>query len=256
MGVNPLVEISVAVHNQWAITEKFLKSLFTTIKSYDSVAVNIIDNASTDATVIELDKYSSKATLFCNDSNKGFAFAHNMILRKSFAPYSCILHNDVVLVDGWLNKMVSMMQENPKIGILGTVNDVFGMFQIGGQVEQDGSQVFAYHDDEIETNKLDFVCSSCMIVKSQVYKNFGVFDEKFVYGWGSDVDMCVRAKEEGFLLDVCKDVIITHTSGSTARLLGMDKYREENRVKFVTKNKEWIEKNKGRAIVRKRRKLF
>jgi GT2 family glycosyltransferase len=256
MGLNPLVEISVAVHNQWAITEKFLKNLFLTISTYDSVAVNIIDNASTDNTVNELEKYSKKATIFSNDSNKGFAFAHNMILRKSYAPFSCILHNDVVLPEQWLNKMVSMMQENPKIGVLGAVNNVFGLFHIGGQIEQDGSHVFIYQEDEVETSKLDFVSSSCMLFKNQVYKTISVFDEKYVFGWNSDVDFCVRAKEEGFLLEVCNDVVVDHFMRSTARIVNMDKYQETNRIRFVQKNKEWLEKNKGRAIVRKRRKIF
>jgi GT2 family glycosyltransferase len=256
MGLCPLVEISVAIHNQWSITEKFLKSLFSSIASYDTVAVNIIDNASTDVTVNELDKYTKKATIFSNDSNKGFAFAHNMILRKSFAPYSCVLHNDVILPEGWLNRMVAYMQENHKIGVLGVVNNVFGLFHIGGQIEQDGSLIFAYQNDEIEIQKLDFISSSCMLFKNQVYKTVGVFDEKYVFGWNSDVDFCVRAKEEGFLLDVCKDVIIDHTMGSTSRIVNMEKYREANRVRFVEKNKEWLEKNKGRAILRRRKKIF
>lgn len=256
MGINPLVEISVAIHNQWKITEKFLNSLFSTISSYDTVAVNIIDNASTDVTVNELDKYTSKVTLFSNDSNKGFAFAHNMILRKSFAPFSCILHNDIVLCDGWLNKMVAYMQDNHKVGILGVINNVFGLFHMGGQIEQDGSQVFIYQNDEIQTDKLDFVSSSCMLFKNQVYKTVGVFDEKYMLGFNSDIDFCVRAKEQGFLLDVCKDIIIDHTMGSTSRIMNVDRYREANRVRFVEKNKEWLEKNKGRAILRRRRKIF
>ena len=135
----PLVEISVAIHNQWSITDKFLKSLFETIKEYGKTAVNIIDNASTDSTVVHLESYSKKATIFSNDTNKGYAFAHNMIMRKSFANYSCVLHNDIIMPQGWLQRMVSIMEENPKIGVLGTVNDVHGQFIIGGVLNQNGS---------------------------------------------------------------------------------------------------------------------
>jgi GT2 family glycosyltransferase len=253
MGLNPLVEISVAIHNQWIVSNKFFKSLFASIASYDSVAVNIIDNASTDSTVVELDKYSDKATIFNNQTNKGFAFAHNMILRKSFAPFSCILHNDVILSANWLNKLVGVMQENPKLGILGVVNDVFGLFQIGGRLEQDGSAQFVYQSDDDQ--KIDFVCSSCMLIKNNVFKAIGYFDEKFVLGWNSDIDLCVRAQEAGFEIGLCENIIINHTMGSTAKVVGVDRYKEENRMKLVQKNKDWIEKEKGKVITRKQRKV-
>jgi len=249
MSINPLVEISVAVRSNWTITEKFLNSLFETISTYDNVAVNIIDNASTDKTVNELEKYKDKVQIFSNDTNKGFAFSHNMILRKSRAPYSCILHNDIVLHSGWLNTMVKYMQDNPKVGILGVTNDVYGTFSIGGELKPDGTYEYIFLENS-DTLHLDFVHSSCMLIKSQVYRTVGCFNEKYVYGGNSDKDMCVKAQDAGFKIDVLKDVIIDHFCGPTARLVGLDNFAEQNRILLLKNNEEWFKKNKGKAEFR------
>jgi O-antigen biosynthesis protein len=251
MSINPLVEISVAVRNNWTITEKFLHSYFETALTYDNTALNIIDNASTDNTVIELEKYQDKAQIFSNDTNKGFAFAHNMVLRKSFAPYTCILHNDIKFYPGWLNALVSYMEDNPKIGILGVTNDVYGTFSIGGELEDNGNYKFIFLDNEEQKDcKLDFVHSSCMFIKNRVLKTVGYLDEKFVYGGKSDIDLCIRAQDAGFQLNVLKDVIIDHNCGPTARLVGLDNYAEQNRVLLLKKNEEWFKNNKGSAQFR------
>jgi len=249
MSVNPLIEISVAIRNNWEMTEKFLHNLFQTISTYDNVAVNIIDNASTDATVNGIEAFKEKATIFSNQTNKGFAFAHNMILRKSFAPFSCILHNDIKLSVNWLNSMVSYMQDNPRLGILGVTNDNYGDFSLGGLLCSNGN--FEYSND-----KIDFVHSTCMIIKSQVYKTVGCFDEKFVYGGKSDIDMCLKAQSQGFEIGAMKNLIIDHTPAMTARQVGLDNYAEQNRLLLLKNNEEWFIKNKGKAEYRiKNRKM-
>jgi len=253
VSINPLVEISVALYNQWKITEKFLESLFRTIKTYDNVAVNIIDNASTDITVNELEKYIGRVTLFSNETNKGFSFPHNMIMKKSYAPFSCILHNDIVLPDNWLNMMVNYILENPKVGILGVLNNSFGSFTLGGRIEQDGTYGFVSSEDE--NKKIDFVSSACMMIRRNVQKTISGFDEGYVLGGYADIDFCVRAKEIGFEVVCCDSIIVDHFMNSTARLVNLDRYQETNRKRFVNKNKDWIEKEKGKAILRKARKV-
>jgi len=250
-----LVEISVAVHNKWNVTEAFLNNLFSSIKSYGHVAVNIIDNASTDRTVVELDKFDKKASIFYNMLNIGYASAHNSIIRKSFANFSCIIHNDVVFKDNWLDKMVDRMQDDVRLGVLGVVNNVSGVLNIGGVLEDNGMHIQKSLNDRIEDYDLDFVSSGCLLIRHGVFSKVGAFDEKYIFGFNSDVDFCVLAKDNGFLLGVCKDVQIVHNLGMTASDVGVEKYSEENRIYFVKKNRNWLEKNKGRAVLRRARRM-
>ncbi len=165
-----LIEISVAIHNQWEITEKFLVSLFKSIEKYKNVVVNVIDNASTDKTVVELEKFSKKCTIFYNDNNMGFAFAHNMIIRKSFATLSCILHNDIVLVDGWLEKIVNKILSDSKIGIVSVVNDIYGTFNKGYELKQDGNFEYVVNYENGGKTICDYIDNTPGVkVKSRSY---------------------------------------------------------------------------------------
>jgi len=255
MKEKQLVEISVAVYNQWSQTEKFLENLFSTISSYEKVAVNIIDNGSTDSTVLELDKYINRATIFYNDRNNGFAFAHNMIIRKSFSPFHCILHNDIVLTKNWLEKIIFYLETHEDIDIVGVINDINGLKHVGGRIEQDGHQENIYFDEKFDESKLDYVSSSCMIFRNKVVKKIGLFDERYVLGISSDIDYCVSAKDRGFKLGICRDVVIEHLKGKTSNAINANRHQETNRIHFVQRNKDWLEKTKGRALLRKKRRL-
>jgi O-antigen biosynthesis protein len=252
MSLNPLVEISVAIKNNWSTTEKFLKNLLETTSTYDNVAINVIDNSSKDITVNELEKFKNKITIFYNDSNKGFAFAHNMILKKSQAVFNCILHNDIILPENWLNSMVNNMINNPKIAILGVVNNCNGDFSYGMTLENNGLTTIIDTNDTLDKNKLDVIHSSCMLIRNRICKNIGYFDEKFLFGIFSDIDFCIRAKDLGFELDISKDLIIDHYLGMTIKSENLENYKEQNRIYLLNKNKNWFIENKGSIEIRKK----
>ena len=80
----------------------------------------IIDNGSDIPTQDYLRELKSRKDinleLIRNEENLGFVKAVNQGIRFSDASYICIMNNDTIATDGWLEEMVSIIVQ--KIGVL------------------------------------------------------------------------------------------------------------------------------------------
>ena len=80
----------------------------------------IVDNGSTDGTQEYFAEISKEIDVkyIRNDTNLGAIVAINQGIRASKYEYICQMHNDVVIFEyGWLDKIISVMQADQKIGI-------------------------------------------------------------------------------------------------------------------------------------------
>ena len=60
-----------------------------------------------------------------------------------------------------------------------------------------------------KTESIDFATGCCMLIKSDVFKKIGFFDEDYFLTY-EDVDFCLRAKDAGFKIDYIPSSIIYH----------------------------------------------
>lgn len=83
------------------------------------VEVIVVDNKSTDGTPEEIRRQFPDVALIQNVSNLGFAKANNIGLAVARGRYLCLVNSDVVVPPGCLENMLSFMERNPRIGMLG-----------------------------------------------------------------------------------------------------------------------------------------
>jgi len=92
----------------------------------------IVDNASKDTGVreylsgvhgndrVEVEKLFS-------EENAGFAGGINKGLKLSSAPFVCLLNNDCVVTEGWLEELISVVKKSPGIGLVNPQSNTFGL---------------------------------------------------------------------------------------------------------------------------------
>jgi GT2 family glycosyltransferase len=65
-----------------------------------------------------------------------------------------------------------------------------------------------------------------MCVKREVFDKIGYFDEEsFPYGYGEENDLCIRASEEGYRLNIAVDAFVFHSKSKS--------YSDERRRKSL-----------------------
>ncbi|MDP3830647.1 MAG: glycosyltransferase, partial [Ignavibacteriaceae bacterium] len=105
----PKTSIIVLTYNSLKYTKKFYQSLVNSnVEEYELI---IIDNASTDSTkefLDEISKHKPKVKVIFNETNVGFPCGINQALKEAKGNYIVIANNDIVLTEGWLERMIEV----------------------------------------------------------------------------------------------------------------------------------------------------
>jgi len=241
--------IIVLTFNQLVDTQQCVESLLR-YTAYGNYEIIFVDNGSTDATREYLQGLQAKhgnITVILNDKNLGFAKANNQGMRVATGDYILLLNNDVVLAEGWLERMICCLESDPSIGVVGPVtNHAVGqqVVDMPGRHDEPGIRKFAYIQAMrnagvwFETHR---IIGFCMLVRKRVIEQIGMLDERFGPGGFEDYDFCLRIHQAGYRIVIASDVFVYHKGGQGYHRnnLDYDKLRRQNVRIFIDK---WCER--------------
>jgi GT2 family glycosyltransferase len=182
------------------------------------VEVIVVDNNSSDGTPDEIRRQFPTVTLICNDANLGFARANNIGLAAARGRYLCLVNSDVVVPTGCIENMLSFMDQNPGIGMLGPK-----MLAPGGGIGQSvmrlptvwntlccslglhtlfpksklfgGFLMNGYRYDSIDD--VEVLTGWFWMVRRHALAQVGGLDEQF-FMYGEDIDWSYRFRKAGW----------------------------------------------------------
>ena len=209
----------------------------------------IVDNHSSDDSISTFKQFPHITTLV-NKSNLGYAEGNNVGIKFAMrhnADIILLLNNDVLVTPNILIRLLSVINSDEKIGIVGPMTyytdkkkiiaDAGGIimkhryFGVNrGQKEKDKGQF-----DKI--SEVDFISGSAMLIKSSVFKKIGLLDGRF-FLYYEDADLCFRAKKAGFKSVFVPETVIYHTFGATSGIGSAihHYYTTRNHYLFVEKH--------------------
>ena len=194
----------------------------------------IVDNGSTDDTVPMLRSKFPLASLILNGKNDGFARPLNRAIRQSAGRLVLVLNPDTIVQPGALNELVRYMDSHPEVGICGpkvlnrdgtlqkacrrgvsrpwaAFSYFSGLSSLFPQSKLFGGYLLNYLDEN-ETNQVDGVSGSCMLIRRQVIAGVGLFDERF-FAYQEDADYCFQVNQAGWKVIYLPTAHIIHFGG-------------------------------------------
>ena len=175
----------------------------------------VIDNGSSEPTeryLKNLKESFQDFLLVRNNKNLGFVKAVNQGVIASESPYVCLLNNDAYVTNNWLTHMVEILEAGPNnIGLVNPTSNVFG------KPGPDGERK--------EWQELDSCRGFCVLIKREVVKKIGLFDEIFGVGYFEEKDFAWRAREAGYLSVRSKASFVEHKDR-----LSFDKLEERDEI--------------------------
>ena len=227
----PVVDIVVPCFDQPEFTAKCLDSIRATTKPGDFRVILIDNGSSPESSAVYLEKLDGMQHWYCKlESNTGFVKATNCGLAVSTAPYVLLLNNDTELPPNWLEKMLEVMEAEPRVGIVGPLSSSAHQWQ--GQVGKGGVgwHVLGLHQ------MLSFFCA---LIRRQVIVQCGYLSEEFRAGLGDDDDYAQIIHRSGWRLALRMDVEVLHHHRTSFRAVygegGWHEMQKENLEFFKKK---------------------
>jgi GT2 family glycosyltransferase len=205
------IDIVVCVHNALEDVERCLESIVQhTTQPYSMI---LIDDGSDSPTQQLLTRFASQnsATLIRNEPASGYTRAANQGLRAARGDFVVLLNSDTIVTSGWLERLLTCVEADPKIGIVGPLSNT-ASWQSIPKIESSGDWATNPLPQGITTEKmaelvdqysgylfpsLPFLNGFCLLIRREVMNQIGFFNEElFGEGYGEENDYCLEARKE------------------------------------------------------------
>lgn len=220
-----LVSVVIPVHGRWDLTDRCLASLRA--RTPTPIEIVVVDNASPDDTARGL-AARNDVVVVSNDSNRGFPEAVNQGIDVSSGELVCVLNNDTVVTEGWLEEMVGVL-DRPGTAMVGPrSNSIAGRQVVAGApslVDETAAVAWAENwsaQRRATSWPTGTLIGFCLLARRSTLVELGGFDEAFGTGNFEDIELCDRIRDSGGELRVADGAVVLHHGSATFDVLGTD----------------------------------
>jgi GT2 family glycosyltransferase len=227
--------------------------------------VIVVDNASSDGTLIMLKDSFPNVTVIVNDTNVGFSRANNIGIEASQGEFVLLLNPDTIVLPGTLDKMLKFMQCHPNIGVMGcrlidehgntqpscgryptprlAVPHLFGLHKRIHKLRS-----FYMSDwNHSSTRFVDWVCAACFLTRRKIINKIGPLDES-LFLYGEEMDWCLRMSVDKWKTAYYHEAAIIHYGGeSIAQIKNTTVIDRTNYMTLYVSLHRYFSKFHGRA---------
>lgn len=221
------VSVIIVTFNSGQTIKKCLESIF---KDAPGSEVLVVDNNSQDKTVEEIKKFKKKVILIEPSENLGFARACNLAAKQANGDFLLFLNPDAYFIkEQSVEKLVQALSENDDYGPVGpklilpngkvqksvrNLPTVFGAF-LEYILGLSGKYDF-YQPNCTSLCKVESVVGACILIKKNVFKRVGGFDEKY-FLYFEDLELCRSVKKSGLKVGYLPKVEVGHVVGVSGK---------------------------------------
>ncbi|MFN2509158.1 MAG: glycosyltransferase family 2 protein, partial [Chthoniobacterales bacterium] len=253
---NPLVSIIIPTRDRLALLRQCIESL-TTKTDYPNFEIIIIDNESRDP---ETEEYLSamakteKIEILRAPGPFNFSKLNNVGVAQARGTFVALLNNDLEVMNReWLTEMISHAAR-PGVGAVGArLWYPDGRLQHGGVLLGVGGvathahrllrKEHGYFARARLTQNYSAVTGACMVLRKEVYRAVGGFDEMNLPVAFNDVDFCLRLRERGLRIVWTPHAELIHHESASR---GFEDTGQKQ-LRFMSEV-EWMQKRWGHLL--------
>ncbi len=254
-----MIDLSIVIvsYNTKDFIKECIKSIHKTIGKL-KFEIIIVDNASTDGTVDEIEKLKSHIpiTFLQNKENLGFSKANNLGVGRATGRYILFLNPDIEIYENTLPGMVKFMDEQKQAGAAtcklvlpkGKIDDAChrgfptpwnafthfsGLAKLFGKTKLFGGYNLGFLDFS-KTHEIDVLVGAFMLVRRKAGEEVGWWDEDYFF-YGEDIDFCYLLKQKGWKIYYVPQFSALHYKGVSGGIKKVSKHittaTNETRIK-------------------------
>ena len=241
----PTVSIVIPAYNQANYTYACIESIIsnTLATPYEII---VADDKSSDQDARDIKHLVHNITFVESDENLGFLKNCNNAAKKARGKYILFLNNDTNVQPGWLGSLVSLIESDETIGMVGSklVYPDGKLQEAGGIIWNDASGWnFGRLDDPEKpeynyVKEVDYISGAAIMIRSKLWETIGGFDERYTPAYFEDSDLAFEVRKCGFKVMYQPKSVVVHFEGvshGTDLGSGIKSYQVANKEKFILK---------------------
>jgi len=214
---------------------------------YPGLSIVVVDNASSDDSVTSIRSAVPDVHLLVQPSNGGYASGNNAGIRWSLehqADFVLVLNNDVTVEPDFIDRMLDCAGRHPKAGIIG--GRVFyadqrerifcgaSYFSVCRCTGVNKGNLRARMQKHGRERNVDYISGVLLFVRSQVFKDLGLFDERF-FMYYEDLEFARRVTKRFRIIYNPAATAYHKSGGGTGWRTYTDLY-----LYYQTRNRIWV----------------
>jgi GT2 family glycosyltransferase len=216
---NPLVSVLIPVYGKLEYTLACLDSISKNLPKI-SFEILVLDDRSPDNSVEQLQKVKN-INVVINPENLGFTKSCNYGSKHAKGKFLFFLNNDTQVQPGWLDELHKTFNLFPGTGLAGSklVYPDGSMQEAGGIIWQDGS-AWNYGNKQRPdlpafnyAREVDYVSGASIMVPADLFKELGMFDERYAPAYCEDADFALAVRSSGYRVIYQPLSVVTHYEG-------------------------------------------
>lgn len=192
----------------------------------------------------DIDKSGTR--VFYSQKNLGFGPGNNKASMEARGRILLFLNNDTEPLDGWLAPIVKLLDEDPKVGVVGSklLYPNHTIQHVGIAFKQAGEYYAAhpFNGEPYDTpmanvrREVRAVTGACLSIRSDLFREAGGFDPAYEVGYYEDSALCMTIRDMGYKIVMEPESVVIHKCGSSFSKLGHLRelwFYNDNERKFI-----------------------
>jgi GT2 family glycosyltransferase/SAM-dependent methyltransferase len=240
----PQVSLVIPLFAAADLTRRCLETIRDNTMAIGYEVILVDDTA--DADTKRLLEQVHGARVLVNERNEGYLRSMNRGAALARGEWIVLCNNDIEVQLGWLEAMLDCGESDESVGVVAPkfVSPDGSLCEAGAIIWSDGTGAnFGRGDDpglfQYEYRReVDYGSAAALMVRGELWKEVGGFDERFLPMYYEDADLCFEARERGWRVLYEPRAVVMHVEGGTAGTdpdEGHKRHQEANRPKFVEK---------------------
>ena len=259
------LSIIIVNYNVQHFLEQCLLSVKNALSNVNG-EVFVVDNNSSDDSLVMLREKFPDIQLIANKENTGFAKANNQAIKLATGEYVLLLNPDTLVEEDTFEKCIAFMDNTPDAGALGVkmINGkgeflpeskrglpvpmvafykIFGLSTLFPKSKRFGSYHLTYLDNN-QTHSVDVLSGAFMMMRKSALDQVGYLDEDY-FMYGEDIDLSYRFIKGGYKNYYFHDAKIIHYKGESTKKGSLNYVYVFYKAMQIFAQKHFSRKNSG-----------
>lgn len=247
----PLVSIVIPVYNEFTYTYACLQAILEHTKGIPYEVI-LGDDCSSDLTK-DIDQVVNHIKIVRNKENLRFLKNCNQVATQAAGKYLVFLNNDTMVQEGWLSALLSIMESQEKVGLVGSkLIYAEGVLQEAGGIIWRDASGWNYgrgknpmSSEYNYVKEVDYISGAAIMVRKSLWDQIGGFDERYAPAYYEDSDLAFEIRKAGYKVVYQPASVVIHYEGISNGAditSGQKSYQQRNQKIFFEKWKDVLEK--------------